>query len=263
MSEVFTEPPVAWLVGLTKNQIKLLKSMARAMQIPVAISDRGASDIVDDVFAETMANTLAAHHALHEEALNKKAFEYLFKNCRRAQGDTSADLNLTPGAESWDVRDSSFRWSLKTEAAQGISRNQIRVEKLMEARWVREALTPADCAREVAWRLPEHMVDYDRILVLRAFAVPGGYEYLLQEIPKQLLVVSFQAAASASFKKSARSISFGADFHNPSGQKVFRVLLDSSVEKVRLWFRSDAAILHGRWNVPVEHARRAQQNSVG
>lgn len=249
------------LARLTPSQLTLIESMARAMQVPVDIGGTRSSDIVDDAFAETMANLLTIHHATHEEPLNKKSFEYLFKSCLLAQG-LDAGLNPNPGNENWDVRGGEQKWSLKTEAAVGISRNQIKVEKLMEARWVREALTPTDCAYGVSTRVASHLHDYGRIVVLRAFKMADGYEYLLQEIPKASLAEHLKAARPENFSKNGKSISFGADFKDDNGHRLFRVLLDSSVEKVRLWFSADAAVLHGRWRVHGEAAREAHQSSI-
>ncbi|MGY4712946.1 hypothetical protein ACXDF8_25935 [Mycolicibacterium sp. CBM1] len=249
------------LQTLTPTQLALVLSMARAMQVPVTVSDTSDSDIIDDVFAETMSNLLTLHHALHEEPLNKKSFEYLFKQCLVASGHP-AEINPTPGDESWDIRGAGFKWSLKTEAAKGISAATVKIEKLMEAIWVREATDPDKCAEAVRARINRHMQDYDRIIVLRAFVTTHGYRYDLVEIPKRVLVAHFESAEPQQFQKQGRSISYGADFSNTVGSKVFRILLDSSVEKIRLWYRSDFARVHGRWQVQVEAAQAAQQNTI-
>lgn len=249
------------LETLTSTQLALVLSMARAMQIPVVVSDTADSDIVDDVFAETMSNLLTLHHALHEEPLNKKSFEYLLKQCLVASG-RPAVINPAPGDESWDVEGAGYKWSLKTEAAKGISVSTVKIEKLMEAIWVREATDPDKCAEAVRTRINRHIQDYDRIIVLRAFATQDGYRYDLVEIPKPLLVASFENADPQQFEKQGRSISYGADFCDMHGARIFRILLDSSVEKIRLWFRSDFALIHGRWLVHVDAAQAAQQNTI-
>ncbi|SEL98763.1 hypothetical protein SAMN04515665_12533 [Blastococcus sp. DSM 46786] len=249
------------LTGLTETQLNILASMAEAMRVPVDVSDTDGSDLASVTFIEAMSNLLTLHHAQHEEPLNKKSFEYLFKTCLIASG-RPAQMNPSPGDESWDIREADMRWSLKTEAAKGISPNMIRIEKLMEARWVRESNTPAQCAREVRLRLPQHMRDYDRILVLRAFARPGAYLYELVEVPKDLLVRAFTTARPADFEKQGSSISFGANFSGSDGKRIFRMLLDSSVEKIRLWYQRDSARVHGRWLVQVDRAQEAQQNAI-
>lgn len=201
-----------------------------------------------------MSNLLSLHHSTNESPLNKKPFEYAIKQCLIAQGYAEADLNPRPGESAYDVFGNNERWSLKTEAAKGISLNQVKIEKLSEARWVREAETPELCAAEVRQRLPHHMEGYDRILVLRAQTRPDVFVYTLEEVPKELLRQSFLSAQPSMFAKTDRGarqgISFGADFAHPvNGDPLFRMLLDSSVEKVRVWFRLKYCIHHGTWVV--------------
>ncbi len=175
------------LTNLSANQLSLVSSIAHALQIPVDTTISPHSDIVDETFSETISNLLTVHHALHEEPLSKKSFEYLFKQCL-TKGGRPARLNPNPGDSTWDVEGAGFKWSLKTEAARGISANSIKVEKLMEARWVREATTPEKCAEAVRTLLPRHMDHYQRVLVLRAFKTQNGYSYFLEEIPANLLL---------------------------------------------------------------------------
>jgi hypothetical protein len=53
-------------------------------------------------------------------------------------------------------------------------------------------------------------------------------------------------------KNSKRqSVSFGADFFlEGRTSRAFRMLLDTGVEKVRLWYGIDHCIHHGTWVVP-------------
>lgn len=252
----------ALLPRLTFTQAVLLESMAHAMLVPVDTVIAHDTDIASPLFVEAMSNILALHHALHEEPLNKKSFEYMLKQCFLADGQ-EAEINSNPGDEAWDIRAAGQRWSLKTEAAVGISARQIKVEKLMEARWVREADTPDKCAKNVSERLPLHMRHYDRMLVLRAFKLRGGYRYFLEEIPLRPLVDALSGAKPQQFAKKGRSISYGADF--PAAQdgiRAFRILLDSSVEKIRLWYTTSQARHHGSWFVHVDMTRGAQQKTI-
>ncbi|MFG1607439.1 hypothetical protein [Actinoplanes sp. NPDC049265] len=236
--------------GLTENQLKIVRSVVDALKVPIAFESGHHSDFVDATFAEMMSNFLVLHHALHEEALSKKPFEYVFKQCLIAQGH-DAQLNITPGAYPYDVIGAGTKWSLKTEAAAGISVNQIKIEKLMEARWIRECVTPEACATDVREKLPRHLAGYDRIVVMRAFMRPEAVIYRLQEIPVRILVDLFENASPAEFSKTGKSPSFGANFTYPGHQgRTFRILLDSSVEKVRLWYQTSRAIDHGSWMIP-------------
>jgi Type II site-specific deoxyribonuclease len=249
-----TEEIIAGLDSLTSRQLVIVAAMVKQLNIPVNFTPAEGSNVVDPMFAEEMSNLLSLHHSTHESPLKKEPFEYAFKQCLIAQGHAEADLNPRPGESACDVFGNNERWSLKTEAAKSLSRNQVKIEKLSEARWVREATTPEACAIEVRERIPRHMDGYDRILVLRAETRPDHFTYTLEEVPKELLRQSISAAEPYQFAKTDRGtkkgISYGANFVHPfNGDTLFRMLLDSSVEKVRVWFQTRYCIHHGTWVV--------------
>ncbi|WDZ84539.1 hypothetical protein [Micromonospora cathayae] len=252
------------LKTLTENQHRMVASVVRALRTPTEFIANSSSDLVDDPFIETMANFLVLHHALHEEPLSKKPFEYVFRQCLLAQGK-SAELNSTPGASPHDVRGGGYNWSLKTEAAKGISPQQVKIEKLMEARWIRECLTPEDCANAVRQRVPHHLAGYDRILVLRAFSKMSETIYKLIEVPTRALADRLSQAVPEMFSKTKGSPSFGADFYDSnSGARVFRILLDSSVEKIRLSHSAEWCTHHGTWIIPKDQELSLDyQTSIG
>jgi hypothetical protein len=230
--------------------------MADALAVPVVI-DIGDSDLVDASFAETLANFLLLHHAIHEEPLNKAAFEYVLRGCAEAAGHV-AEQNVHRGTATWDVRIDDTRWSLKTEAALRMSTEKVRIEKLMEARWIRECTNPAKCAAAVRREIPIHMAGYDRILMLRAFRHPDkSVRYDLVEPSKQVLLDRLANAPAEAFTKEGAKESYGADFFAPDGEKIFRILLDSSVEKIRLWFSGAKCVRHGSWTVTPSTVREA------
>jgi Type II site-specific deoxyribonuclease len=236
------------LYTLDDSQLLLLERMAIALGVPVGI-ERESSDIVDNAFAKTLANFLLLHHAIHEEPLNKAAFEYVLRGCATAGGH-SAVLNTRQGTATWDVLLDDQRLSLKTEAARGMSRDVLKIEKLMEARWIRDCTNPAKCAAAVRREVPAHMSGYDRIFVLRAFRLAGDrIRYEIVEPPKDILVAALSDIGVSAFTKEGKKESYGANVVAPDGSRVFRILLDSSVEKVRLWFRTDHCIRHGAWTL--------------
>ncbi|UQX02431.1 hypothetical protein [Streptomyces sp. RerS4] len=242
------------LDALSMRQLETVASMVKSLRVPVRFLRGNGAGIVDESFAEEMSNLLSLHHSNHEAPLNKKPFEYAMKRCLIAQGHDEADLNPTPGESAYDVFGNGERWSLKTEAAKGLSPTQVKIEKFSEARWVRDATTAELCAAEIRERLPRHLDGYDRILMLRAETRADSFVYTLEEVPKKILLDCFTSATPEMFTKKDRGgkpgISFGADFLHPNnGDKAFRMLLDSSVEKVRLWFRTKYCIRHGSWVV--------------
>ena len=207
------------------------------------------SDLVDDAFGETLANSLRLHHAVHEEPLNKKSFEHVMKGCAEASGKT-VELNPDHGTATWDLRIGGAGWSLKTDAARGISPGMVKIEKLMEARWIRECTNPAECAAAVRTHVSAHLAGYDRILVLRAFRLDGGgMRYDLVEPPVTVILDKLSAVSPSVFTKEGAKVSYGASIDDAAGSRIFRILLDSSVEKVRIWFSVAHCRMHGSWTV--------------
>ena len=207
------------------------------------------SDLVDDAFAEALANSLRLHHAIHEEPLNKNSFAHFMKGCAEASGKT-AELNPGRGTATWDLRIGGAGWSLKTEAARGISPDMVKIEKLMEARWIRECLNPALCAAAVRTHVPAYMAGYDRIIVLRAFHLEDqGLRYDLMEPPVTVIMRKLSTVSPSAFSKVGASGSYGASIDNSDGSRIFRILLDSSTEKVRIWFSAAHCRMHGSWTV--------------
>lgn len=237
------------VAALSDTQVGLLLRMAEAMRVPVQVEQSTESDIVSDYFSEALANFLLLHHAIHIEPLNKAAFEYLFVACSEASG-RRATRNPASGSASYDVEADGVRWSLKTEAGKKLSVATVRIEKFMEARWIRECTNPAKCAAAVREHIPAHMQDYERLAILRARqdATATVTSYELFELPKAELL-RLTNAQDDWFTKEGKKESYGADVLDGDGERVFRVLLDSSVEKVRIWFSTAKAINHGRWVV--------------
>lgn len=237
------------VASLSDTQVTLLLRMAQAMRVPVTVVRSTDSDIVDDHFSEALANFLLLHHAIHVEPLNKAAFEYMFLACSEA-AERPGRRNTATGSASYDVEADGVRWSLKTEAGKRSSQKLVRIEKFMEARWIRECTNPAKCASAVRQHVPAHMADYERMLILRATQDATGRvtTYDLLELPKTELM-KLEQAETAWFTKEGRKESYGADILDAERNRVFRILLDSSVEKVRIWFNVAKAVNHGRWVV--------------
>jgi hypothetical protein len=207
------------------------------------------SDLVKGAFAETLANSLLLHHAIHEEPLGNESFGHILKACAAASG-MPVQLNPDRGTATWDIQVAGTRWSLKTEAARGISPSTVRVEKLMEARWIRECTNPEKCAMAVRAHVPKHMAGYDRMIVLRAFRLEdGGIRYDLVEPPVPVILEKLAAASPPVFTKDGARESYGASINAADGSRIFRILLDSTVEKIRIWLSVNHCRLHGSWTV--------------
>jgi len=218
------------------------------MLLPIQTAMNPQSDIVSQAFSVAFSNYLLLHHAIHEERLNKKSFEYIFKySCEAAGRDVRLNFHSIDSAE--DMAVDGIKFSLKTQADAAIKPGAIYIQKLMEARWIRECVTAEDFARETRNRVTDHLGGYEKILVLRAFEPdPDHVKYELVEIPRDLLL-RVRGLSAADFGARNKYGSSGADVTDKRG-RAFRILLDGSVEKVRIFnLRTDRCVVHATWTI--------------
>ncbi|MGW4850352.1 hypothetical protein ACWEPZ_03860 [Streptomyces sp. NPDC004288] len=247
----------AGLDGLEPRQLTAVESVVRNMHRRVEFLPGDSSRLVSSAFRDEMSLFLVVHHALHERALNKENFEYVFKQCLIASGDPAARLNPNQKQAKFDVEGAGQRWSLKTESGESMSRNLVKVEKLTEALWIRRSPTAEECARNIQEKVTPRLLDYDRILILRALRKGEMITYSLEEIPwKTLYTALLNETRADIFSKGVRggkeAKSFGADYPvTGTERRLFRMLLDTSVEKVRVWYALEECLHHGYWTLPV------------
>jgi hypothetical protein len=222
---------------------------------------RCESDLVDDTFSESLANSLLLHHSIHEEPLNTRSFKYAMKKCVEASGKV-AELNPGMGAAMWDLRIEGAGWSLKTEVTRDVRQSAVRIDKLMAARWIRECTNPEKCAAAVRTYVPAHLVGCDRIIVLRAYPLNGSeMRYDLVELPATMILQKMSAIRPPMFAKKGVAAGYSASFDDIDGSWIFRILLDLSAEKIRMWFNMAYCHMHGSWTVKpadIQQDARAQ-----
>ena len=101
----------------------LLNRMAAALRADFDVLPNPNSDFATSLFVEYFSSRLLIHHAVVEEKLNKKSFEYIFRDALLHDGKTAeitfSDVN--PGA---DLLVDGTRVSLKTEASKNIRKNK-------------------------------------------------------------------------------------------------------------------------------------------
>ncbi len=242
--------PYVRIQTLSQSQQNLVSDVIGAFEKRIATEINPHSDICTTKFSEDFQNRLVLYHAMNEEALSKKTFEYALRGaCRFDKRIAHLDANPTNPGTDIDIDGEAF--SLKTEAAKSISRKSLTISKLMEARWIRECQNGDDYLRGVCNNIVTHLQQYQRILMLRAFGPKDHlYEYHLIEIPLDILLHSANLSAP-DFKPRTKNGSSGADV-KINGQKAFSLILDGSVEKVTI--RSldlQFCKLHGKWIVPI------------
>jgi len=144
-------------------------------------------DLFTECFATGFEGVLQIHHALSDAPFTKDKFEWgmiqVLKGCGREAKPGPRGL---PG---YDIEVDNERWSLKTQADQGIKLDRLHISKFMElgkGQW----RTQTDLAG-LRDQMLAHMAQYDRILSLRHFyqELEDGHKhfYELIEIPKSVL----------------------------------------------------------------------------
>lgn len=248
-----TDKPYARLESLSQSQQNLVSDIIGAFENDVIAEINPASDICTPKFAEDFQNRLVLYHAMNEDVLNKKTFEYALRGACRFHGSI-ANIDNNPTNPGTDIEINGVAFSLKTEAAKTISRNTLTISKLMEARWIRECHGGEDFLRGVQQHIVTHLQQYQRMLMLRAFVISDRvFEYVLVEIPIVVLL-KIDHLTAADFSARTPNGSTRADIRI-SGHKAFSLSLDGSVEKVTI--RSlDLRLcqVHARWRIPVKPA---------
>lgn len=139
-----------------------------------------------EMFFDSLEAYLRSHHALHNTSYGKEKFEDAIERIYPKIGvPTEKEARGHPGA---DVVVDGVRWTLKSEAGNNISEDEIFISKYMEM-GTQTWTEPKDLlsAKKAFFT---HMEDYERILTLRSLT-PRSKEsktYELVEIPKELLL---------------------------------------------------------------------------
>ncbi|MBI4020930.1 MAG: hypothetical protein HY369_01670 [Candidatus Aenigmarchaeota archaeon] len=230
-------------------RMRLLVRMAEAFATELQSTVNSQAGLLTPNLAAALGAQLLLHHATHDEKLNKKTFEYILKYACEAAGLT-VTINPNPTNSAEDVNIAGVRYSLKTQADSNITRRAAYIQKLMEARWIRDHSDRDALAKAARTRIMAHLSNYERMLMLRAFDEGGtAYRYELLEIPLAVLRLVGDLPNSA-FSEKNRYGSSGAVVQDERGT-AFRLLLDGSVEKVRVFnLRTDRCVLHAEWVIP-------------
>ncbi len=109
--------------------------------------------------------------------------------------------------------------------------------------------TKDDFARFTIERVVRHLLQYNRVLMLRAFSVPIGVRYDLIEVPIDLLLRMQQLTADQ-FREKTTGGGSGADVMS-GDTRLFSVRYDGSVEKVTINnLLTEFCVSHGSWVIP-------------
>ena len=236
------------LATMSDGQLVLLEEMARAIVRPIHANYDDRSDIATDRFVRGFSARLLLFHAMHDAALTKKTFEYMFVAACRTDGREARIVRNSVNAGEDAVVD-GIGFSLKTEGSKSTKRNHLHISKLMEARWIRECRSPEDFADGLKRSLSEHLACYDRILSLRSWPSDEKIEYQLVEIPKETIAAALDLNPRR-YSRRTGSGSCKAEVYDADGGLLFVLSLDGSVEKVTIRrLAISACRVHAEWVV--------------
>ncbi len=237
--------------GLKSQEADLVMELIETLRLKEQSFINPCSDFCCDRFSEDFVSRLKVYHALNDDILKKKTFEFAFARSLNSCG-TTASVSMNSVHPGEDVLAGGTKYSLKTEASASISLSSITISKLMEARWIRECITKADFLYGVLNNVVSHLKRYDRILILRAFRQSDSYRYRLVEIPVSVLLGMSNLSADE-FTTRTKNGSCRAVVHI-NGEFAFCLSLDGSVEKVTITrLREDLCTLHGEWIIPLRN----------
>ena len=240
------EEAIKALWGLSPIQVEVLTGII-AKFAEKQEREHLRTDFLDKDAFEYFSTRLAAHHASSGVALKKENFEHILEQSFKRSGhDARRTEDMTHRGADLEV-DGRF-YSLKTEAAKGLNPKSINISKLMEARWIRDLSSHADAPEQVRRRVLSHLQEYERIFMLRSYGDERRVRYDLREIPKNILA-RVEHLQPEDFGTLTKAGGTGANVMM-DGRRVFRLVLDGSVEKVTVsGLDVDLCPLHAWWQL--------------
>jgi hypothetical protein len=122
----------------------------------------------------------------------------------------------------------------------------------MEARWIQQCASLEELAEATTTRIPSHLEQYDRIVVLRALPVPGTNRearYELVEIPLSLLA-RVRDLSLADFRPRTKQGGSRASV-SVDRRAAYSVVLDGSDGKITIsGLLASLCTMHASWVIP-------------
>ena len=181
----------ARLDTLSDTAIRFVARMVDSLASPPAASSLGPVTWLSGTpaWVEYFGLALSVHHGTTVDPLGLNGFEAVFGNACEAvdwevQWAESATYRFSD-LTVVDDKSNSRRLSLKSTAAQNLSRSTVHISKLTEAAWIQDVRTARVRRRRTLELFKEYTDAVDGIIMLRAFRTPGNVpsRYQLIEIP--------------------------------------------------------------------------------
>lgn len=130
------EKVVALLRGLDPVQVDIIESIIERFAAGCE-GELVQKDFLNDEAYKFFGIRLSAHHAYSSSFLKKENFEHILEQSFNRVGVASKAPNSRT-ARGADLTVGTVTLSLKTEASQGLKKNEIVISKLMEAAWIKQ-----------------------------------------------------------------------------------------------------------------------------
>ena len=231
-------------------QVEFVSRMVESLSRPPRAAITGETWITaSPEWVEYFGLALSVHHGTTPEPLAQTAFEAVFRNaCEYVRWPTDPPGSLTQRFVDATVEagGKTRKLSLKSTAAQGLSKTSVHISKLTEAAWIQDARTPRTRRDAMLALFREYREAVDAILMLRAFRqgadVPPR-RYQLVEIPGRVFD-SIQEASLQDFERDAPVIECRI-----GGKPVAAVVVDRSDAKITVRkIQLSACTVHAEWS---------------
>lgn len=236
---------------LSPTGIRFVARMVESLSSPPQARVNEQKTWLPGDWIEYFGLALSVHHGTTTQPLEQKGFETVFRNACESVGwvvenpvsetQRFLDLNVKRGGLS------GLKLSLKSTAAQRLSRTSVHISKLTEAAWIQDMRTAKQRRERTLALFREYMNAVDSIMMLRAFRKEQGIpsEYQLVEIPSGMFR-SLQKAPLASFKTDGPTIDCSYAGHDVAA----RVSLDRSDAKITVkQIKLAACTVHVEWKI--------------
>ena len=250
-AQIDTLSPVA-----TRFVARLIGSLSSPPQARVNPQTTWITESAD--WVEYFSLALSMHHGTTTEPLGLTSFEIVFCNACEAVGweyekPASAthrfvDLVIRRGTEP------QRKLSLKSTAAQRLSRTTVHISKLTEAAWIQDMRSSRDRRNRTLDLFRDYMEAVDAIMMLRAFRRPNEIpdRYQLVDIPTSIFR-SIEAAPLSAFAADGPTVNCSYQ----GNEVAARVSLDRSDAKVTVkQIALEACTVHAEWDLAKPDDRR-------
>jgi Type II site-specific deoxyribonuclease len=215
---------------LTDGQIGWVQTVVEQFHKPASFNRAPDSDLINACVLQDFGDALRIHHCFSREAFSKDKFEYAFERVLKLC-QIPADL-AHRGNPGHDIIINGVRFSLKTEAAERISKNIVHISKFME---LGKGPWPATEENFIGLRARffRHLNSYERILTLRRLRRTNAYtwHYELVEIPKNLLLEARNGELRIMHNSTQELKPAYYDIKDSNGVRKFQLYFDAGGER--------------------------------